>query len=71
VSSSGGDLKNAQGPLEWFELAGYRFKAPRVSFRIAGVGYEAEGVAGVIGREFMKPFTIVFNYPERRIAFIR
>lgn len=71
VSSSGGDLKNSLAALEWFELAGYRFKNPRASFRIAGAGYEAEGVAGVVGREFMKPFTIVFNYPERRIAFIR
>jgi hypothetical protein len=71
VSASGGDVKNAFGTLEWFELAGYKFKNPKVSFRIGGVGYEAEGVAGVVGREFMKPFTIVFDYPERRVAFIR
>ena len=71
VSSSGGDLKNLRGRLEWFELAGYRFKNPGAYFRVAGKGYEAEGVAGVVGREFMKPFTIVFNYPERRVAFIR
>lgn len=71
VSSSGGDLKNMRGSLEWFELAGYRFKNPGAYFRVAGTGYEAEGVAGIVGREFMKPFTIVFNYPERRIAFIR
>jgi hypothetical protein len=71
VSSSGGDLKNLRGKLEWFELAGYRFNNPGASFRIAGTGYEAEGVDGVVGREFMKPFTIVFNCPERRIAFIR
>jgi len=71
VSSSGGDFKNALGSLEWFELAGYKFNNPKVSFRVAGVGYEAEGVTGVVGRVFMKPFTIVFNYPERRVAFIR
>ncbi|MDX6613533.1 MAG: hypothetical protein QOD75_2719 [Blastocatellia bacterium] len=71
VSASGGDVKNAFGTLEWFELAGYKFKNPKVSFRIGGDGYEAEGVAGVVGREFMKPFTIVFDYPERRVAFIR
>ncbi len=68
---SGGDYKELVGSLEWFEIAGYKFKNPKVSFRIAGVGYEAEDVAGVVGREFMKPFTIVFNYPERRVAFIR
>jgi aspartyl protease len=71
VSSSGGDFKNARGSLEWFELAGFRFNNPKVSFRVAGVGYEAEGVAGVVGRVFMRPFTIVFNYAERRVAFVR
>jgi hypothetical protein len=71
VSSSGGNFKNSFGSLEWFELAGYKFTNPKVSFRIAGVGYEAEGVAGVVGREFMKPFTIVLDYPERRVAFIQ
>jgi hypothetical protein len=71
VSSSGGDFKNAIGSLEWFELAGFRFDNPKVSFRVAGVGYEAEGVAGVVGRVFMRLFTVVFNYPEKRVAFIR
>jgi hypothetical protein len=71
VSSSGGDFKDALGSLEWFELAGFRFNNPKVSFRVAGVGYEAEGVAGIVGRVFMRPFTIVFDYPERRVAFIR
>lgn len=71
VSSSGGDFKNAGGSLEWFQLAGLRFHNPKVSFRVAGVGYEAQGVTGVIGRVFMRPFTIVFNYPERRVAFIQ
>lgn len=71
ASSSGGEFKKLLGSLEWFELAGYKFKNPKVSFRIAGVGYEAQDVAGVVGREFMKPFKIVFNYPERQVAFIR
>jgi hypothetical protein len=71
ASSSGGNFKNTIGSLEWFEVAGYKFKNPRVSFRIAGVGYEAQDVEGVVGREFMQPFIIVFNYPERRVAFIR
>jgi outer membrane lipoprotein-sorting protein len=71
VSSSGGSYKILRGALEWFELAGYKFKNPQVSFRIAGVGHEAADVAGVVGREFMKPFTVIFNYPKRRVAFIR
>jgi hypothetical protein len=57
------------GTIEWFELAGARFRNPRAGFRIAG--RSREGGAGVVGREFLSPFTIVFNYPARRIAFIR
>ncbi len=71
VSSSGGDYKDESGSLDWFELAGYKFDNPKVAFRIAGVGYEAEGLAGVVGRQFMQRFTMVFDYSKRRIAFVR
>lgn len=71
VSSSGGDYREQSGWLEWFELAGYKFEEPKVAFRIAGVGYEAEGVDGVVGRQFLQRFTVVFDYGKRRIAFIR
>lgn len=71
VVSSGGNLEMLRGSLPWFELAGHRFEDLQVSFRIAGEGYEAEHVAGVVGRELMRPFTIVFNYPRRLIAFLR
>lgn len=71
ASGSGGTFKQLRGSLEWFELAGHRFKNPKVTFRIAGVGSEVADVDGVIGREFMSPFTIVFNYPEMRIAFLK
>ncbi len=30
-----------------------------------------EGGAEVVGREFLSVFTVVVNYPERRIAFLR
>jgi hypothetical protein len=66
---AGGTYKLATGTIEWFELAGQRFKNPQVGFRIAG--FSREGGAGVVGREFLSVFTIVFNYPERRIALIR
>lgn len=68
-TGSGGTYKLLTGAIEWFELAGVRFKNPKVGFRVAGLS--REGGAGVVGREFLSPFTIVFNYPERRIAFIR
>jgi hypothetical protein len=71
VSGSGGDFKEESGSIGWFELAGYKFDQPKVAFRIAGVGYEAAGVDGVVGRQFMQRFTLVFDYSKRRIALIR
>ena len=66
---AGGTYRLATGTIGWFELAGYRFNNPKVGFRIAGLS--REGGAGVVGREFLSVFTIVFSYPEKRIAFIR
>ncbi|MDQ3820127.1 MAG: retropepsin-like domain-containing protein, partial [Acidobacteriota bacterium] len=66
---AGGTYKLLTGKIEWFELAGYRFRNPRVGFRVSGLS--REGGAGVVGREFLSVFTVVFNYPERRIAFLR
>ena len=66
---AGGTYKELAGKIEWFELAGYRFKNPNVGFRVSG--FSREGGAGVVGREFLSVFTVVFDYPERRIAFIR
>jgi hypothetical protein len=66
---SGGNYKLMTGTVEWFELGGVRFKRPRAGFRVEG--RSREGGAGVVGREFLAPFTIVFNYPQRRIAFLK
>lgn len=66
---SGGTYKLVTGKIDWFELAGYRFRNPKAGFRVSGLS--REGGAGVVGREFLSVFTIVFNYPERRIAFLR
>ena len=66
---AGGTYKVVTGKIDWFELAGYRFKNPRAGFRVSGLS--REGGAGVVGREFLSVFTVVFNYPERRIAFVR
>jgi len=68
-TGSGGTYQLLTGNVEWFELAGVRFKNPQVGFRVAG--YSREGGAGVVGREFLSPFTIIFNYPARRIAFVK
>jgi hypothetical protein len=68
-TGSGGTYQLLTGTIEWFDLAGMRFERPKVGFRVKGLS--REGGAGVVGREFLSPFTIVFNYPARRIAFIR
>jgi hypothetical protein len=70
--SGGGTLTSMTGQIEWFELAGYRFKNPTVEFSIEGEGVEQDGIQGIIGRDFMKQFqTIVFNFPQKKIAFIQ
>jgi hypothetical protein len=66
---AGGTFQELTGTIEWFELAGYKFKNPEAGFRVAGMS--REGGAGVVGREFLSVFKIVFDYPDRRIAFIR
>jgi hypothetical protein len=66
---AGGTYKVLTGSIKWFELAGYRFNNPQAEFRVSGLS--REGGAGVVGREFLSVFTIVFNYPQRRVAFLR
>lgn len=68
-TGSGGTYKLVAGKLDWFEFAGYRFDNPEAGFRVSG--FSREGGAGVVGREFLSGFTVVFNYPEKRIAFVR
>lgn len=68
-TGAGGTYKLLTGKIDWFELAGHGFKNPEAGFRVSGLS--REGGAGVVGREFLSVFTVVFNYPERRIAFLR
>ncbi len=68
----GGLVRMQQGTLAWFELGGRRFENPVVGFSQALQGaYTDEYVAGNIGTGFMKPFKVVFHYPEKKIAFLR
>jgi hypothetical protein len=66
---AGGTYKVLTGSIKWFELAGYRFNNPQVEFRVSGMS--REGGAGVVGREILSVFTIVFDYSKRRVAFVR
>ena len=71
AQGSGGGYMLLLGSIKWFELAGYRFQNPVAEFFSGNEGKEMEGRAGITGRDFMSPFNVVFNYRERRIAFIR
>jgi len=55
--------------IEWFELAGHRFERPAVQFAPA-TRSAPPGVAGIIGRGLLSRFTVVFNYPELKIALL-
>ncbi len=67
-----GDTPELAGQIDWFELSGERFANPVVRFKIPGtLGSEGDGgIIGTIGRGFLQRFTVVFNYPDEKIAFI-
>lgn len=67
----GGSVSMARGRISWFEIAGHRFVDPEVSFSMAKAGVLANPFsAGNIGGGFLRQFRIVFNYGERKIAFV-
>ena len=67
-----GPSKVAMGKVAWFELAGHRFENPDVVFAIDRQGpFGDEYVEGNIGVDFLKPFRLVLDFPNRRVAFSR
>jgi len=71
LQGSGGTYTVLSGRLQWLELGGHRFHDPVAEFGIGGEGFEMEGRSGVIGRGLMGPFVLVFDYPHKRLAFVR
>jgi hypothetical protein len=68
----GGMMSAKQGRIEWFELAGERFENPSVTFSQAESGPLAEAyTVGNIGQGFLRPFKLVFDYQNRRMAFVK
>jgi hypothetical protein len=58
-------------PIAWFELAGHRFENPPVVYVETSDGpMDDPWVTGNIGVEFLKPFRVLFDVPNRRIAFV-
>ncbi len=62
-----GDVEERVATISYFTFGGRRFDNPRVSFRIQREETASE-LAGVIGREFLKEFTMTLDYPGNRIA---
>lgn len=67
----GGATESRTGTLEWFELAGRRFRKPEVRFSLARTGELADAHAlGAVGAPLLAPFTTVLDYARKRIAFL-
>lgn len=67
----GGRIPCLYGPIDWFELAGHRFEKPEVLFGRGDQGVFTDKVsAGIMGREFLKKFKLLLDYPNGRVAFI-
>jgi hypothetical protein len=67
-TGTGGDFQTTLGRLAWIELAGKRWENVEVEMRTGGAS--REGGAGVIGRVLLRDFTVVFDYPDRRLALL-
>ena len=67
-TGTGGAFHTTRGTLQWIELAGRRWERQEVELRTGGAS--REGGAGVIGRVLLRDFTVVFDYPNRRLALI-
>ncbi|MCW5946515.1 MAG: aspartyl protease family protein [Fimbriimonadales bacterium] len=68
----GGMTPARQGRIEWFELGGERFENPSVTFSQSKVGPLSDAYTiGNIGQGFLRPFKLVFDYPNRRMAFVK
>lgn len=68
VLGSGGSFAVEVGRLASFKFAGEEFRDLEVAFRTGGVSREAS--AGTIGRDVLERFTLVFDYPHQRLAFL-
>lgn len=68
-----GGMMNAKvGAIDFFELAGYRFEKPEVTFMVDNRHALAnEFLDGNIGQDLLLPFTLVFDYGAERIAFVQ
>lgn len=67
----GGNVPTKIGQIDWFELGGHRFEKPTVEFATHAKGaFSDESTTGNLGKAFLDPFRIVFDYVGERISFI-
>ncbi len=68
----GGMLKARKGKLQYFELGGHRAENIEATFATSRIGaFDSTETLGNIGGELVKPFRIIFDYQQKRIAFVK
>ncbi|HEX8449612.1 MAG TPA: retropepsin-like aspartic protease [Allosphingosinicella sp.] len=68
VQGSGGTFGVEVGRLADFKFGGQDYRDLEATFRTGGVS--REGSAGTVGRDVLERFTLVFDYPHQRLAFL-
>jgi predicted aspartyl protease len=69
VAGAGGNFPVAVGRVADFRIGGEVYRNLEVAFRTGGLS--REGSAGTVGREVLNRFTMVFDYPKQRLAFLK
>lgn len=71
-SEVGGSFELLGGWLESFTLGGHEFLTPPASFATRRAGMLGSEIAsGSFGNSLLAPFTVIIDYPQQRIAWLR
>ncbi|MCH7905448.1 MAG: aspartyl protease family protein [Armatimonadetes bacterium] len=72
IHGLGGAVPAKFGFVEYFEIDGYRFEDQLAIMLVSNrSAYASEYLTGLIGIPLLMPFTVVFDYANSRIAFVR
>ena len=68
----GGQTWVRQGKLAWFEIGGRRINDIEAHFATQPLRLYpgSSATRGIVGRELLEAFRVIFDYSNRRIAFI-
>ena len=68
----GGVVSARTGTIKWFEMGSHRFDNPTVVFSTATTGSFTDSyLAGNIGIDVLKSFTVVLDFTGSRVAFLK